>query len=196
MLPNYNNHWQEARHRNVNRQPNQHHVPYNGPVFHRPLPPTNHRSPTNPSSYTPPHHRPTYNTAYQSRGNHLPDQQQKRLPAHRHQPVPTHKEELPNHTSREAGHHSYQVFIITWRRPHRFSCLSWARRSCRKRLTQAVITKFYQTINETKTRVTIFLPTEMDTTPAPSGVTTLPNQTPKQSQNSPTPTPADIGKRS
>ncbi|ESO82114.1 hypothetical protein LOTGIDRAFT_176310 [Lottia gigantea] len=72
MLPNYNNHWQEARNRNTNRQPNQYHVPYNGPVFHRPLPPTNRRPPTNPSSYIPPHRRPTYNTAYQSRGKHLP----------------------------------------------------------------------------------------------------------------------------
>ncbi|ESO95848.1 hypothetical protein LOTGIDRAFT_176660, partial [Lottia gigantea] len=95
MLPNYNNHWQEARNRNTNRQPNQYHVPYNGPVFHRPLPPTNRRPPTNPSSYIPPHRRPTYNTAYQSRGNHRPDQQQKRLPAPRRQPVPTHKEEEP-----------------------------------------------------------------------------------------------------
>ncbi|ESO90905.1 hypothetical protein LOTGIDRAFT_163793 [Lottia gigantea] len=45
------------------------HVPYNGPVFHRPLPPTNCRPPTNPSSYIPPHRRPTYNTAYQSRAS-------------------------------------------------------------------------------------------------------------------------------
>ncbi|ESP02064.1 hypothetical protein LOTGIDRAFT_157205 [Lottia gigantea] len=59
--------------------------------------------------------------------------------------------------------------------------LSWARRSYGKRLTQAVISKFYQTINETKTRVTISLPTEMVTTPAPSRATTLPNQTPKTS---------------
>ncbi|ESO82625.1 hypothetical protein LOTGIDRAFT_155641 [Lottia gigantea] len=74
--------------------------------------------------------------------------------------------------------------------------LSWARRSYGKRLTQAVITKFYQTINETKTRVTISLPTEMDTTPVPSRATTLPNQTPKRARCSPTPSPADIGKRS
>ncbi|ESO90532.1 hypothetical protein LOTGIDRAFT_164119 [Lottia gigantea] len=74
--------------------------------------------------------------------------------------------------------------------------LSWARRSYGKRLTQAVISKFYQTINETKTRVTTSLPTEMDTTPAPSRATTLPNQTPKRARSSPTPSPADIGKRS
>ncbi|ESO93443.1 hypothetical protein LOTGIDRAFT_175567 [Lottia gigantea] len=74
--------------------------------------------------------------------------------------------------------------------------LSLARRSYGKRLTQAVISKFYQTINETKTRVTISLPTEMDTTPAPSRATTLPNQTPKRARSSPTPSPADIGKRS
>ncbi|ESO90535.1 hypothetical protein LOTGIDRAFT_164122 [Lottia gigantea] len=55
--------------------------------------------------------------------------------------------------------------------------LSWARRSYGKRLTQAVISKFYQTINETKTRVTISLPT-------------------KRARSSPTPNPADIGKRS
>ncbi|ESO85484.1 hypothetical protein LOTGIDRAFT_154974 [Lottia gigantea] len=74
--------------------------------------------------------------------------------------------------------------------------LSWARRSYGKRFTQAVISKVYQTINETKTRVTISLPTEMDTTPAPSRATTLPNQTPKRARSSPTPSPADIGKRS
>ncbi|ESO92317.1 hypothetical protein LOTGIDRAFT_162620 [Lottia gigantea] len=74
--------------------------------------------------------------------------------------------------------------------------LSWTRRSYGKRLTQAVISKFYQTINETKTRVTISLPNEMDTTPAPSRATTLPNQTPKRARSSPTPSPADIGKRS
>ncbi|ESP04105.1 hypothetical protein LOTGIDRAFT_171076 [Lottia gigantea] len=36
----------------------------------------------------------------------------------------------------------------------------------------------------------------MDTTPAPSRATTLPNQTPKRARSSPTPSPADIGKRS
>ncbi|ESO85717.1 hypothetical protein LOTGIDRAFT_155210 [Lottia gigantea] len=253
MLPNYNNHWQEARNRNTNRQPNQYHVPYNGPVFHRPLPPTNRRPPTNPSSYIPPHRRPTYNTAYQSRGNHRPDQQQKRLPAHRRQPVPTHKEEEPfvkvffqvlqclHHlailTLQQQGQPAFtfkrkvseldsfirpamktsavdanirslnrtwlckvtQVLIdhyqttlqekLTTIRTKSLSspavdrivshALSWARRSYGKRLTQAVISKFYQTINETKTRVTISLPTEMDTTPAPPRATTLPNQTPK-----------------
>ncbi|ESO99307.1 hypothetical protein LOTGIDRAFT_158387 [Lottia gigantea] len=241
MLPNYNNHWQEARHRNTNRQPNQYHVPYNGPVFHRPLPPTNRRPPTNPSSYIPPHRRPTYNT-YQSRGNHRPDQQQKRLPAHRRQPVPTHKEEEPfvkaffqvlqclHHlaifTLQQQGQPAFtfkrkvseldsfirpamktsavdanirslnrtwlskvtQVLIdhyqttlqekLTTIRTKSLSspavdrivshALSWARRSYGKRLAQAVITKFYQTINETKTRVTISLPPEMDTTSAPS----------------------------
>ncbi|ESO92689.1 hypothetical protein LOTGIDRAFT_175670 [Lottia gigantea] len=266
MLPNYNNHWQEARNRNTNRQPNQYHVPYNGPVFHRPLPPTNRRPPTNPSSYTPPHRRPTYNTAYQSRGNHRPDQQQKRLPAHRRQPVPTHKEEEPfvkvffqglqclHHlailTLQQQGQPAFtfkrkvseldsficpamktsavdanirslnrtwlckvtQVLIdhyqttlqekLTTIRTKSLSspavdrivshALSWARRSYGKRLTQAVISKFYQTINETKTRVTISLPTEMDTTPAPSRATTLPNQTPKRARSSPTPSPADI----
>ncbi|ESO92301.1 hypothetical protein LOTGIDRAFT_162603 [Lottia gigantea] len=265
MLPNYNNHWQEARHRNTNRQPNQYHVPYNGPVFHRPLPPTNRRPPTNPSSYIPPHRRPTYNTAYQSRGNHRPDQQQKRLPAHRRQPVPTHKEEEPfvkvffqvlqclHHlailTLQQQGQPAFtfkhkvseldsfirsamktsavdanirslnqtwhckvtQVLIdhyqttlqekLTTIRTKSLSspavdrivshALSWARRSYGKRLTQAVISKFYQTINETKTRVTISLPTEMDTTPAPSRATTLPNQTPKRARSSPTPSPAD-----
>ncbi|ESO94732.1 hypothetical protein LOTGIDRAFT_160966 [Lottia gigantea] len=266
MLPNYNNHWQEARNRNTNRQPNQYHVPYNGPVFHRPLPPTNRRPPTNPSSYIPPHRRPTYNTAYQSRGNHRPDQQQKRLPAHRRQPVPTHKEEEPfvkvffqvlqclHHlailTLQQQGQPAFtfkrkvseldsfirpamktsavdanirslnrtwlckvtQVLIdhyqttlqekLTTIRTKSLSspavdrivshALSWARRSYGKRLTQAVISKFYQTINETKTRVTISLPTEMDTTPAPSRATTLPNQTPKRARSSPTPSPADI----
>ncbi|ESO91904.1 hypothetical protein LOTGIDRAFT_163264 [Lottia gigantea] len=267
MLPNYNNHWQEARHRNTNRQPNQYHVPYNGPVFHRPLPPTNRRPPTNPSSYIPPHRRPTYNTAYQSRGNHRPDQQQKRLPAHRRQPVPTtHKEEEPfvkgffqvlqclHHlailTLQQQGQPAFtfkrkvseldsfirpaiktsavdanirslnrtwlckvtQVLIdhyqttlqekLTTIRTKSLSspavdrivshALSWARRSHGKRLTQAVISKFYQTINETKTRVTISLPTEMDTTPAPSRATTLPNQTPKRARSSSTPSPADI----
>ncbi|ESO91802.1 hypothetical protein LOTGIDRAFT_163162 [Lottia gigantea] len=269
MLPNYNNHWQEARHRNTNRQPNQYHVPYNGPVFHRPLPPTNRRPPTNPSSYIPPHRRPTHNT-YQSRGNHRPDQQQKRLPAHRRQPVPTHKEEEPfvkvffqvlqclHHlailTLQQQGQPAFtfkrkvseldsfirpamktsavdanirslnrtwlskvtQVLIDHYQntlqeklstiRTKSLSspavdrivshALSWARRSYGKRLTQAVITKFYQTINETKTRVTISLPTEMDTTPAPSRATTLPNQTPKRARSSPNPSPADIGKRS
>ncbi|ESO90864.1 hypothetical protein LOTGIDRAFT_163749 [Lottia gigantea] len=270
MLPNYINHWQEARNRNTNRQPNQYHVPYNGPVFHRPLPPTNRRPPTNPSSYIPPHRRPTYNTAYQSRGNHRPDQQQKRLPAHRRQPVPTHKEEEPFvkvffqvlqclHflailTLQQQGQPAFtfkrkvseldsfirpamktsavdanirslnrtwlckvtQVLIdhyqttlqekLTTIRTKSLSspavdrivshALSWACRSYGKRLTQAVISKFYQTINETKTRVTISLPTEMDTTPAPSRATTLPNQTPKRARSSPTPSPADIGKRS
>ncbi|ESP01479.1 hypothetical protein LOTGIDRAFT_172648 [Lottia gigantea] len=223
MLPNYNNHWQEARNRNTNRQPNQYHVPYNGPVFHRPLPPTNRRPPTNPSSYIPPHRRPTYNTAYQSRGNHRPDQQQKRLPAHRRQPVPTHKEEEPfvkvffqvlqclHHlailTLQQQGQPAFtfkrkvseldsfirpamktsavdanirslnrtwlckvtQVLIdhyqttlqekLTTIRTKSLSspavdrivshALSWARRSYGKRLTQAVISKFYQTINGT-----------------------------------------------
>ncbi|ESP02098.1 hypothetical protein LOTGIDRAFT_157247 [Lottia gigantea] len=223
MLPNYNNHWQEARHRNTNRQPNQYHVPYNGPVFHRPLPPTNRRPPTNPSSYIPPHRQPTYNTGYQSRGNHRPDQQQKRIPAHRRQPVPTHKEEEPfgkvffqvlqclHHlailTLQQQGQPAftfkrkvseldsfirpamktsavdanirslnrtwlskvtqglidhYQTTLqekLTTIRTKSLSSpavdrivshtLSWARRSYGKRLTQAVITKFYQTINET-----------------------------------------------
>ncbi|ESO90772.1 hypothetical protein LOTGIDRAFT_163654 [Lottia gigantea] len=36
----------------------------------------------------------------------------------------------------------------------------------------------------------------MDTTPAPSRATTLPNQTPKRARSSPTPSLADIGKRS
>ncbi|ESO94758.1 hypothetical protein LOTGIDRAFT_161004 [Lottia gigantea] len=55
------------------------------------------------------------------------------------------------------------------------------------------ISRSIQRINETKTRVTISLPTEMDTTPAPSRATTLPNQTPKRARSSPTPSPADIG---
>ncbi|ESO92703.1 hypothetical protein LOTGIDRAFT_175656 [Lottia gigantea] len=255
MLPNYNNHWQEARHRNTNRQPNQYHVPYNGPVFHRPLPPTNRRPPTNPSSYIPPHRRPTYNTAYQSRGNHRPDQQQKRLPfvkvffqvlhclhhlailtlQQQGQPAFTFKRNVSDMDSfiRPAMKTSavdanirslnrtwlskvtqvlidhYQTTLqekLTTIRTKFLSspavdrivshALSWARRSYGKRLTQAVITKFYQTINETKTRVIISLPTEMDTTPAPSRDTTLPNQTPKRARSSPTPSPADIGKRS
>lgn len=271
MFPNINNQWQEARYRNSNRQPNQHRVPYNGPVFHRPPPPMNRRPPTNQTSYVPPHRRPTYNPAYQSRDNRRPNHQ--RPPMHRRQPVPTQKEEEPfvkvffqvlqclHHlailalqkdgqpaftfkrkvseldsfirpamktSAVDANIRSlnrtwlskvtqtlidhYQTTLqekLTTIRAKSLSppavdriishALSWARRSYGKRLTQAVVTKFYQTINETKARVTIQLPTEMEIdqqTPAPTRVNTLSKPTPKRVRSSPTPSPADVGKRS
>ena len=269
MHSNYNYHWREASNRNTYRQPNQHHVPYNGPVFHRTLPPTNRRPQPNPTSYIPPHRRPTYNSSYQSRDNHRSNHQHKRPPVNR-QPVPTLKEEEPfvkvffqvlqclHHlailTLQQQGQpaftfkrkvseldnfirpamktstvdanirslnrtwlsqvtqaliNHYQTTLqekLTTIRSKSLSppaidriishALSWARRSYGKRLTPAVVTKFYQTINETKARVTISLPTEMDIDHHTPILSRVANQTPKRARSSPTPSPADVGKRS